>query len=267
MIVDAFIAGNPSPNQGFSALVLCGDGINCERETASALALAGFDPRLVHVNALIDDPGILNDMDLMAIPGGFSFGDELGSGQVLATKLKARVAGKLSEFVGHRKPVIGICNGFQVLVKLGLLPSPRMAGQVALATNSSGQFQNHWVTLEAPDSRCIWTKGLRHAADTPLQMPIRHGEGRLLCRPGSDAYAVMESEGMIALRYTDDINGSIGRIAGICDPTGVVFGLMPHPEAALHDWLHPSRCEGSARGLELFKNAFDFVANNRRKPS
>lgn len=242
-----------------SALVLFGDGINCERETAEAFAMAGFEPQLFHINTLINKPKYLTEGDVLALPGGFSFGDELGSGQVLASKIKADLSGELSKFVNERKPVIGICNGFQVLVKLGILPWQQETGIVALARNSSGEFQDRWVNLEVPESRSIWTRGVAATPERQLQLPIRHGEGRLVIRAGSDGYERLERDGLIALRYQNDVNGSTGRIAGLCDPSGVVLGLMPHPEAALWDWLHPSPHPGAARGVELFQNAYNYV--------
>ena len=232
------------------AMILCGDGINCERETAAAFQAADFVTITKHVNDLVARPGSLVEAQALALPGGFSFGDELGSGQVLAAKLRQAAGAELAGFVTSGKPVIGICNGFQALVKLGLLPWPEQASGVALAHNSSGQFINRWVEVEFPDSVCVWTRNL------PATMfPVRHGEGRIFAADSSAVLSRLGERRQIALRYREDFNGSLDRIAGLCDPSGVVLGLMPHPEAAVADWLHPSRVSGSARGLELFKNA------------
>ncbi len=242
------------------AMILCGDGINCERETAAAFEAAGFVTITTHVNELVARPRSLSGVQALALPGGFSFGDELGSGQILAAKLRKAAGDELHDFVARRRPVIGICNGFQALVKLGLLPWPEIADQpdgqetprhrVALAHNASGQFINRWVEVDFPDSVCVWTRGL-----SATSFPVRHGEGRVFAGDSAGVLSRLREHKQIALQYREDFNGSLDRIAGLCDPTGVVFGLMPHPEAALADWLHPTRAPGSARGLEIFNNA------------
>lgn len=229
------------------ALVLCGDGINCERETVAALAAAGFDASAVHLNRVAVRPDILGDYQALALPGGFSFGDETGSGQILATKLSVLVGEQIRHFVASRKPVIGICNGFQTLAKMGFFNDPSAGVRVALAHNVQGTFLDRWVRLEFPQSACIWTRGMGGC-----EFPVRHGEGRVMIEGDLPTHCV-------ALRYAEEINGSTDRIAGLCDSTGLVFGLMPHPEAALHDVLHPQRLAGSARGLQIFENAYKYV--------
>jgi len=241
------------------AMILCGDGLNCERETASAFDAAGFVSCITHINELVRNPKILGSFQAMGIPGGFSFGDELGSGQILAKKLRTFSSDELREFVRRGNPVIGICNGFQALVKLGLLPWPDTPQEIALAHNSAGNFINRWVEVEFPDSVCIWTKGIEDDARIPIQYPVRHGEGRVTAADESKVLQELKRRRQIPLRYRQDFNGSMDRIAGLCDPSGVVFGLMPHPEAAVSDWLHPSKEKGSARGLDIFKNARRYV--------
>ena len=251
-------------------LILCGDGINCERETASAFDAAGFIASITHVNELVSRPGILATFQALGLPGGFSFGDELGSGQILADKLRRALGDQLTHFVALKKPVIGICNGFQTLVKLGILPgaSPGALSDVAsprvcsLAHNSSGQFINRWIDVEFPESVCIWTKTFEGQPDCSIQFPVRHGEGRVVARDESSVLKILQARGQIPIRYCQDFNGSMNRIAGLCDPTGVAFGLMPHPEAAVFDWLHPSKKPGSARGLDIFKNARRYIDEN-----
>lgn len=222
-------------------LVLTGDGINCERDTARAFNLAGADAAIVHCNDLLENPSSLHKFQALAFPGGFSFGDDLGSGQVLSLKLSLQLGDELRVFVEARRPVIGICNGFQALTKLGLLPEPFGVRTMALARNSQGHFINKWVDLEVEkNSICIWTRDL---GGESFPLPIRHGEGRVVFTKGEEeaVHRRLSQAGQIALRYGEEVNGSFARIAGVCDPTGLVFGLMPHPEAAISLLQHPQR--------------------------
>jgi phosphoribosylformylglycinamidine synthase len=249
-----------------SVLVLTGDGINCERETARAFSLAGADPKIVHINDLLENPKSMASYQAMAFPGGFSFGDDLGSGQVLALKISLQLGDELKEFVHAKKPVIGICNGFQALTKLGLLPEPFGVRSMALARNTSGHFMNRWVGLEAEkNSVCIWTKNLTENG-AAFGLPARHGEGRVVFRKGEEEviHRALAQNGQIALRYDAEVNGSYARIAGICDPTGLVFGLMPHPEAAVSLLQHPlssrlANRDGEGVGLKFFRNCVSYL--------
>ncbi len=244
-------------------LVLTGDGINCDRDTARAFALAGAEPVIVHINDLLADRASVHKYEAIAFPGGFSFGDDLGSGQVLALKVALVLGEELNVFVGAKKPVIGICNGFQALTKLGLLPEPFGVRTMALARNSHGNFLDRWVGLEVEKNTvCIWTRNL----ETTFPLPIRHGEGRVVFTRGEEEniHRQLAQKGQIALRYQEDINGSYGRIAGVCDPTGLVFGLMPHPEAAISLLQHPlsSRLadrEAPGPGLKFFQNCLNYL--------
>jgi phosphoribosylformylglycinamidine synthase I len=246
-------------------LVLTGDGINCERETARAFTLAGADPKIVHVNDLLAAPKSLKDYQAMAFPGGFSFGDDLGSGQVLALKISLQLGDELKEFVADKKPVIGICNGFQALTKLGLLPEPFGVRSMALARNNHGHFMDRWVGLEVEkNSVCIWTKGL--GADGAFSLPARHGEGRVVFRKGEEEviHRTLSQNGQIVLRYDAEVNGSYARIAGVCDSTGLVFGLMPHPEAAVSRLQYPNSSRiadrtGDGVGLKFFRNCVNYL--------
>ena len=233
-------------------LVLWGDGINCENETARAIELAGGDAHKVHVNELLKNPSSLKSYQAMVFPGGFSFGDHLGSGQILSLKLENTLKSELLEFV-KTKPVLGICNGFQTLVRLGLLPDADFQRTCALVKNQQGHFIDRWVEMKTNrQSPCIWTQNLPEK----FVLPIRHGEGRFVCKDEGVLKNLQQSQ-QVALSYVEDVNGATAQIAGICDPKGLVFALMPHPEAALHDWHLPFA--GKAWGLEFFKNAVNYL--------
>lgn len=246
-------------------LVVTGDGINCERETAFAFARAGAEPEILHINELLANPARLGDFQCLALPGGFSFGDDLGSGQILALKLRLALGDHLQRFVERGNPVLGICNGFQALAKLGLLPTPFEPRKMAIGTNVGGAFQDRWVELEVDErSPCIWTQGLESAAE--LTMPIRHGEGRITFLSGEAEiiHNELTRAGQIPLRYREDVNGSYGRIAGVCDPKGLVFGLMPHPEAAIIGLQHPRSVSLPSRdaalpGAKIFQNCVRYL--------
>ncbi|MDP1809623.1 MAG: phosphoribosylformylglycinamidine synthase I [Actinomycetota bacterium] len=250
-------------------LVLLAAGVNCDRETALAFELAGAVADRVHVNDIIERPRLPADYQILALPGGFSFGDDIASGQVLARKLKHRLAGPITDFVSQGKLVLGICNGFQVLVKLGLLPAlggDQARQQAALTFNTSAKFEDRWVYLKPdPAGKCVFTRGLKNV----IYLPVRHGEGRFVI--GDDGLAALKSAGQVALRYVDaagspgdypiNPNGSVDDIAGISDATGRVFGLMPHPEVFIRPTQHPrwTRGEGAPPdGIEIFKNAVEY---------
>lgn len=241
------------------ALILTGDGINCENETALAFSTQGCEAKIMHVQDLIDDPNQLNYYQILALPGGFSFGDEIGSGQILALKLKYSLGIALTRFIEQKKLVIGICNGFQVLTRLGLLPKPFTERQMTLTHNRQGHFINKWVNLKVPASKCVWTKSLQ---GKEIQLPIRHGEGNIVFAGDKETqhntFQMLVDCGQIAVTYIEDVNGSYQKIAGITDPTGCILGLMPHPEAATSSWLLPDgreKLNGHAFGSEFFLNA------------
>ena len=244
--------------------VVTGYGINADEELALAFERAGGRAERVHVRDLIDTPGLVARYRILAFPGGFSFGDHLGSGKVFATLFNRSLGAAMPGFVKAGGLVIGICNGFQVLVKAGLLPNEAGVSrqEVSLIHNLSGRFEDRWVRVRFQSAgRCAWTRGL---AD--MEMPVRHGEGRFVA--GSPhALAGLAARGLVAARYVardggepsypEDPNGSDGHVAGICDPTGRVFGLMPHPEAFLHGENHPewtAREVTTGDGLRLFVN-------------
>jgi phosphoribosylformylglycinamidine synthase subunit PurQ / glutaminase len=214
-------------------LVITGDGINCERETAFVLEEAGATTKIVHINDWLESPELLLSSQGLVFPGGFSFGDELGSGQLMALKMRYRLSEVLEQYRQQGpKAILGICNGFQILTKLGLLPFGQIEAQsVALTKNDHGRFLDRWVELEVnQSSHSPWLQNL----PKKLSMPVRHGEGRLVLAPGLENAQAKElaDKNLVAFRYLEDINGSYERIAGLCDPTGWILGLMPHPEAS-----------------------------------
>lgn len=249
-----------------NVLVLTGDGINCETETALAFSEHGVKCTIVHIQDLIQNPKLLEAAHILALPGGFSFGDEIGSGQILALKLKYSLGSELQKFVDSKKLVIGICNGFQALVRLGLLPKPFSTREMTLTHNRQGHFQNRWVDLVVPTSKCVWTKSIMKQK---IALPIRHGEGKIVFAGDSinqnTIYQTLVNQEQIALTYVDDINGSYQKIAGVCDPSGRIFGLMPHPEAAVSAWLNPSGNEKNSNpgiGASFFESGIEYVQNN-----
>lgn len=254
-------------------LILRAPGINRDRDAALACELAGGSPERIHINQLAEGRARLADYSMLVIPGGFSYGDHLGAGKLLAVDLAHRLGDDLRRFVEAGRPVIGICNGFQVLVKAGLLPGWGRDGApaVTLTDNSSGRFECRWVRLEPdPASVCRFTQGIERA----LEVPVAHGEGRIAVRD-SAALAELRARGQIVLRYAGgdggpagypaNPNGSPDDIAGICNPEGTILGLMPHPENAVLPQQHPrwtrepSRDEGD--GLVIFRNAVRYAAS------
>jgi phosphoribosylformylglycinamidine synthase subunit PurQ / glutaminase len=243
------------------ALILRAPGTNRDGDAAFALDLVGADPRRTLINEVFANPKLLHEAQLLVIPGGFSFADALGAGRLFALELVTRLHEELTTFVEAGKPVIGICNGFQVLVRTGLLPGG--GTMVALGGNEAprqppGRFVCDWVSLQPVSKKCIWTSGLTDAIDCP----IAHGEGRLACNP--DTLAALEADDQVAFRYLGkNPNGSIADIAGICDGTGLVLGLMPHPENHVLARQHPQHHRGHRGGLgkALFEAGVNHVMN------
>lgn len=255
------------------ALVLTGFGVNCDRELARGFELAGAKASIVHINDIISGVVKLEDFQALAFPGGFSYGDDIASGKVYGNKFKYNLEEQVQKFISDGKIIIGICNGFQSLVKIGLLPGldgDYKKQTVTLTFNDSGRFEDRWVKLKAnPASRCIFTKGI-----DLLDVPVRHGEGKFI--PISDdvrnrlvsenlvAFQYCDKDGNVTADYPQNPNGSIDSIAGICDPTGRVFGMMPHPEAHLYShnnpqWVRTGKAAGEGAGLQVFKNAVDYL--------
>ena len=228
------------------ALILTAPGVNCDRETLESCRLAGARTDLVHLNQLTSGERRLADFGMLVLPGGFSYGDHLGAGAMLATVLRYRLLEDLQTFIDDGRPVLGICNGFQALARIGLL------GDVTLTPNSSGRFECRWVRLRVQDSPCVFLQGLER-----LELPIAHGQGRVVVAPGEPSHRVLAP-----LRYCENPNGSMHDIAGVCNPQGNVFGLMPHPERYQDRYHHPSWIQESRLpppGLTLFQNAVRYV--------
>jgi len=243
-------------------LILSGYGINCEEETAFAFRKAGASPEIVHINDLIEKNRLLRNYQILVFPGGFSYGDDTGAGNALANRIKNHLRDDLLEFIHRDKLVLGICNGFQVLVNLGLVPAldgQYGSRQAALVDNTSARYLDRWVDLAfSPFPNTIkspWTKDI-----TRISLPIAHGEGRFYAEP--EVIERIKQKGLIAARYSRgemctlynlpaNPNGSLENIAGITDKTGKVLGMMPHPERAIHYTHYP---DWTARKLELEKS-------------
>ena len=281
------------------ALVLRAPGINCDRETAQACRLAGFTTDLVHINQLLKDPQRLLDYAFLVLPGGFSYGDDLGAGTLLAKNLTIHLGPQLRQFVHEGRLVLGICNGFQVLVRAGLLPDLSDHAEntldetlsthqtiASLTDNTSAQFECRWITLQPERSQCIFTQGIDH----PIELPVAHGEGQFALEDTA-LLSQLQANGQVPLVYTTpsiggvseysrgdpcgrpekgqpiaypaNPNGSVGNIAAICNARGNVFGLMPHPERYVTALQHPQRrgySDGTGTGLHIFKNAYAYAA-------
>jgi phosphoribosylformylglycinamidine synthase I len=245
-------------------LVLRAPGTNCDEEAAFAWQQAGAEAETWHVGRMVESPEGLDSFQILTLPGGFSYGDDLGAGRILASRLGTVLGDALRRFLDRDGLVLGICNGFQVLVKAGLLPGNPGLGPSTLTFNDSGHFESRWIRL-------IPTPGLSPFLidDEPIELPVAHGEGKFVLA-NSTALQKLEAAGQVVLRYADanghptatypaNPNGSPGAVAGLCDPTGRIFGLMPHPERFIDPLHHPRwtrkglGVEGD--GLRIFRNA------------
>jgi len=250
-------------------LVLRAPGTNCDQETAFAFTQAGAESELLHVNQVLSQPQRLRDFQVICLPGGFSYGDDLAAGRVLAVRMQVHLRDAMEQFKADGKLILGICNGFQVLIRTGvLLPTIDGASQATLAWNESGRFEDRWVRLRATSNRCVFLQGLDE-----MELPVAHAEGRFVPRD-TQALKRWHDNGQIALRYVApnrpdgpatypfNPNGSIEDIAGICDETGRVFGLMPHPERHIDGTHHPQWTRRTIQtfgdGLAIFRNAVEY---------
>jgi phosphoribosylformylglycinamidine synthase subunit PurQ / glutaminase len=253
------------------ALVIRAAGINCNNETAKAFELAGAIAEQAHINDLINGSINLEDYHMLAVPGGFSYGDDLGSGMILANQLKVKLGNEINDFVLSGKLVLGICNGFQTIIKMGLLPSLKgiFEQEATLTNNDSGKFEDRWVWMKTVNDS-IFTKGIKR-----IYLPINHGEGKLVA--SSEVLKDITSNKLIKLKYTDERgnenaiypfnpNGSTQNIAAITNKAGNVFGMMPHPEKYVTKFTHPrwtrENLPEEGDGLIIFKNMTEYARNN-----
>jgi phosphoribosylformylglycinamidine synthase I len=258
--------------------VLRAPGTNCDHETAHAFELCGAQPERIHLNRVLERPELLHDFQILCVPGGFSYGDDIGSGVIFASQLRSRLAGALSEFLQADKLCLGICNGFQVLLKAGVLPSgtldssleARQNAPATLTWNHNGKYTARWVHLRTANSKSVFLRGI-----ASLDLPIAHAEGRIVVRDNAILEGWRQSQQLalcysrvgasdvdptsVNLEFPDNPNGSIGNLAGLSDPTGRVLGLMPHPERFIFRTQHPNwtRLElpEQGAGLQIFRNA------------
>ena len=258
-------------------LIITGYGLNCEAESKYAWELAGAQPDLVHFGDLLARPARLHDFAALMFIGGFAYGDHMSSGHVFALRARHRMSADLEIFINQGKLIMGVCNGFQIMVKLGLLPGldrDYFVQKLSLIQNDCGTFQDRWVHLRFESaSPCVFTRGL-----TSIPLPVRHGEGKVFTLD-RNLLKRLNTLGCVPCRYADratgeptqefphNPNGSLNAIAGLCDPSGRIFGLMPHPEAYLYPENHPQwelqKLQGTlpehGLGLELFRNAVDHL--------
>lgn len=261
-------------------MILRTAGTNCDKETAFAFHAAGGAVELIHINELAGSRRRLDSYHILAVPGGFTYGDDIASGKILANELKFKMEDALQKFIKSGRLIIGICNGFQILVKAGLLPN--LSGdfqtiESTLTLNDSNKFEDRWVYLKKPETRvqktenrCIWTKGINGV----IELPVAHGEGKFIPKDKKILEA-LKKDGLIVFEYVDEDgkragyphnpNGSTENIAGICDRSGKIFGLMPHPERHLSFYQNPRWTRATKIGAEkgdgfaIFKNGVNFA--------
>ena len=253
-----------------NAIVLRAAGINCDMETQYALELAGASAQRIHINRVIEDKQLLDGFEILVIPGGFSYGDDVAAGKILANQIVHHLSEALRKFIDDGKLILGICNGFQVLVKTGILPgneSCKRQENITITNNDSGRFEDRWVYLAPQTKKCVFIE-----QDRQIYLPIAHGEGKVVTKDTA-TLDKLKSDGHIAFKYVDENgsegpfpinpNGSMASIAGLTDTTGRVLGLMPHPERFVRPTQHPRWCrlkdKVDADGMTIFNNAVKYV--------
>ncbi|MDD5356193.1 MAG: phosphoribosylformylglycinamidine synthase I [Candidatus Omnitrophica bacterium] len=255
-------------------LVLRTAGTNCDKETKFAFESVGAEADLVHINEVVSGKRRISFYHILALPGGFSYGDDLGAGKILANELRFKLKEELEKFLKDGKLIIGICNGFQILVKAGLLPGLKQFRQEAsLILNDSAKFEDRWTYLKAQNSKCVWTKCLPGI----IYLPVAHGEGKFVAGDNGVLDKIRDNN-QIVFKYCDkegspggypvNPNGSTEDIAGICDETGRILGLMPHPERHISFYQHPRwtriNKKGEGDGLAIFRNGVEYAKENLR---
>lgn len=256
-------------------LILRAPGTNCDQETAFAFDRAGGQSDVMHINRLLETPALADDYQILCIPGGFSFGDDIAAGRIFANQIRLHLRDAIWRFYEQGKLIIGICNGFQVLAKTGLIGVDEQTPEekITLTWNDSLRFEDRWVDLACDATKCVFLKGIER-----MYLPIAHAEGKFVA--SSEAHlAKLKESGQLALRYQDPVaadpnanvpfpanpNGSQANVAGICDATGRVFGLMPHPERFIDPVQHPRWTRSPHRefgdGFAIFRNAIEYCAS------
>jgi len=248
-----------------NVLILRAPGTNCDLETAYAFELAGATTERIHINRLLQTPSLTDQFQILCLPGGFSYGDDIAAGRILATQVRHHLADAFHQFKEKGKLILGICNGFQILIKSGILIADDTQGApVTLTWNDSGMYTDRWTRLTTNGKQCVFLKGIQS-----LYLPIAHAEGKFMGR--SDAILdQLEANGQLAVKYVpeDNPNGAARNVAGVCDETGRVFGLMPHPERFVDFTQHPRWTRDLSNqqnprpgdGFALFKNAVEYFA-------
>ncbi|MGO8690869.1 MAG: phosphoribosylformylglycinamidine synthase I [Thermoguttaceae bacterium] len=256
----------PSPH----VLILRAPGTNCDKESAFAFQKAGAKTETLHVNRLLEEPRLIERFQILCLPGGFSYGDDVAAGRILANQIEHHLADAMARFKADGKLILGICNGFQVMIKSGiLLPSePGKGPPATLTLNDSGRYEDRWVRLRVEGQKCVFFRGIES-----MYLPVAHGEGKFITRDAA-VLDELDAAGQLVLRYVsqrngggpvafpDNPNGSLGHVAGLCDASGRVLGLMPHPERHIDPTQHPRWTRGEAAavgdGLQVFLNAVGY---------
>lgn len=248
-------------------LILRAPGANCDQELAFAFEKAGAVAERIHIRRICENPKLFRGFEILAIPGGFSYGDDVAAGKILATQLATFFGDELRQFRDDEKLILGVCNGFQALLKAGMLISPDEDGPFATLSNNPNGFQDRWITMSATPGKCPWLKNI-----SKLEAPTAHGEGNFRCREDWILRG-LEQAGQVVLRYVDsngkatdqfpfNPNGSQGAVAGVCDITGRVLGLMPHPERNVLPTHHPRWTREGLKeegdGMKVFRNAVGY---------
>ena len=255
------------------AIVLRAAGINCDMETEHALELAGAQAQRTHINRIIEDKTLLDEFQIIVFPGGFSYGDDVADGKILANQIRHHLYEPIQKFIDEGKLILGICNGFQVLVKTGILPGNNSTNnhqEITITYNDSGKFEDRWVYLAPQTDKCVFIEPGRQ-----IYLPVAHAEGKIVTKDDT-ALDELKSAGHVAFKYVDENgdegaypinpNGSMGSIAGLTDTTGRILGLMPHPERFVRPTHHPHwprlRAKLASDGITIFNNAVKYIQEN-----